>query len=707
MGSSDSRRTLAIASFLLLLLAGTAAHAADSVVVLPFRNVPGYGTLDYLIGGAPALIAEKLEQAQTLTPAFGPRLLAEGARVPADDADAARQAAAAGARYAITGSVRRLPNWDLDFEIRVLDRTDGTAREAFKAHGAGPKEEQLAVLDRLVTAALEAMQALPAGTIALERFHRPATRDVYAFFIYGKAVTAYHGLLPGQKKDLDKIEAGLRRAVNIDPKFLEAQRFLGLVLEDEGDARAARAEYASIVEKRPTAFWPLHALARLYRAEGSKARALEAATKALKLRPGDVECRYLRGELLWDKGALDEAHRELKQVTRDAPRHAGARRLLAAVCAGRSLHEEQARELEVLATLAPDDLQARLDLGAAYQRLERWDQAVPVYDEICRRNPKHFMAHKFLGDLYRRKRDWSRASVAYEQAMRLDPKDPRPYFLLSQTQAEAGNYDRAEKVLDEAQRFTQYTGEAYNNLGAVCLKRGDPARAQYFLRRALLRLGERPRVHYNMGLALAGTRQYGAALGEFRTAVKLEGTEPEYHYATGVTLIKLGRVEEAETAFRQAVVVGDDHPNARRNLALIAEMRRRRAEDEIVDRRAPQDREAPAAPEAATPAADLAPAAPAPAPIAAAPAEPESAPAPASARAAKARRPADAARRAKPAAAAARVERKAGTPVAAKAQKPAKAKKDKAAKARRRPKGGGLRPSDFHVPDRTIPEPQL
>ena len=49
-----------------------------------------------------------------------------------------------------------------------------------------------------------------------------------------------------------------------------------------------------------------------------------------------------------------------------------------------------------------------------------------------------------------------------------------------------------------------------------------------------------------------------------------------------MTLLRLGRVDEAETLFRHAVVVGDGHAGATRNLALIDELRRRRAEDDVV-----------------------------------------------------------------------------------------------------------------------------
>jgi tetratricopeptide (TPR) repeat protein len=563
-----------------LLVAAPAA--ADTFVVLPFRNAPGHKELDHLVVGLPALYAEKLEASKPITPAYGPRLLLDGARVPADDADAGRQAAAVGARFAIIGTISRKPNWDTELEVRVLEVAGEVVREQYRASASGPKEKQLEIYDRLLTGAAEAAGLLPAGTVALERFHRPATKDLYALYLYGRAVGTYHGLQPGQKRDLEKVEAGLRKAVNVDPKFVEAQRFLALVLEEQGDGRGARGEYTTVVERRPTSFWAHQALGRLHRAEGQRARALDAATRALRLRPADTDTRYLRGELLWELHRVDEAYSELKQVSREAPRHAGARRLLAQVCSSRNAFEEQARELEVLRELQPDDQQARFDLGAAYLRLERWDRAAGVYDELCRKHPKHFMAHKLLGDLYRRKKDYLRSAVAYEQAMRIDPKDPRPYFLLAQTLAEGGNYERADKVLGEAQQFKQYLGEAYNNLGAIAIKREDYSRAGGYLRRALIRLPDRPRVRYNYGLSLAGLRQFDKALEQFRLAIKLDPIEPEYHFAAGVTLLRLGRVDEAETRFRHAVVVGDGHAGAARNLALIDEMRRRRAEDEVV-----------------------------------------------------------------------------------------------------------------------------
>ncbi|MBI5480725.1 MAG: tetratricopeptide repeat protein [Deltaproteobacteria bacterium] len=595
-----------VALGLVLLVAATAA--ADTFVLLPFRNAPGYKELDHLVAGVPALWAEKLEASKGITAAYGPRLLPDGARVPTDDADAGRQAAAVGARWAIVGTLGRRPNWDTELEVRVLEVAGEVVREQHRGSASGPKEKQLEILDRLLGGAAAAAGLLPEGTVALERFHRPATKDLYALYLYGRAVGVYHGLGPGQRRDLEKVESGLRKAVVVDPKFVEAQRFLALVLEEQGDGRAARGEYTAVVERRPTSFWAHQALARLYRAEGQKARALDAATRALKLRPADAATRFLRGEVLWELGRVDESYAELKQVAREAPRHAGARRLLAQVCSSRHAFEEQAQELEVLRQLQPDDLQARFDLGAAYLRLERWDRAAGVYDELCRKSPKHFMAHKLLGDLYRRKHDYLRAAVAYEQAMRIDPKDPRPYFLLAQTLAEGGNYDRADKVLGEAQQFKQYLGEAYNNLGAIAIKREDHARAGAYLRRALIRLPDRPRVRYNYGLALAGTRQLDKALEQFRLAIKLDPIEPEYHVAAGVTLLRLGRIDEAEQLFRHAVVVGDGHAGAARNLALIDELRRRRAEDEVVTPNIAGPSDAGVAPDAASPRAGAAPA---------------------------------------------------------------------------------------------------
>jgi tetratricopeptide (TPR) repeat protein len=580
-----------------LLLAAWGSAAADTFVVLPFRNAPGYRELDYLIAGAPALFAEKLAGSTAPAPAYGPRLFPDGAHPPEDDAAAARQAAAAGARYAVVGTVARRRNWDLDLEVRVLAvgarRDDGGVAVEVRWRGREvfPKARQLAALDQLLTGAAKALGVLPEGSVALARFHHQPARDPYSFFLYGRAVGVFHRVYPAQKRDLGAVEAGLRRALVVSPAFVEARRFLALVLEEAGDRRAARAQYAAVVERRPASFWAQAALARLLRDEGAKTRAVEAATRALALRPGATTVRFLRAELLWELGRADEAYVELRRVTGEAPRLVAARRLLAQVCSARGAFEEQARELERVRALQPGDLQAGLDLGAAWLRLRRWDRAVAVYDDLRRAHPDHFMVHKLLGDLYRRKRDYRRAAVAYEQAMRIDPKDPRPYFLLSQTLAEGGSYERAEQVLAAAQQFKEYLGEAYNNLGAIAIRRADYPRAGAFLRRALIRIPDRPRVRYNYGLALAGTRQFDKALEQFRLAVKLDPLDPEYHYAEGVTYLRLRRVKEAEAAFRHAVVVGEGHAGALRNLALIAEMRRRRAENEVVspDLAAPWD----------------------------------------------------------------------------------------------------------------------
>jgi tetratricopeptide (TPR) repeat protein len=386
---------LRVIPLLVVLAPGAAFAASDRVLVLPFRNSSGTAGMDYLIAGAPGILAEKLEGIGTVRPAYGPRLLPPGALAPSGDGDAVGRAAAEGARYVFVGSFKRLPNWDIEFDLKLLEADPRGPREIFRGRGAGPKDQQLSVLDRLLLSALESAGLMPQGA-ALERLRRAVTRDAYAFYLYGKALGAYHALPPGPKKDLEKAESNLRRVQLIDPKFLEARRFLALVLHETGDGRAARAEYTTLFERRPTYFWPLESLARLYRDEGNRARALEFATRAVEVRPYDAECRFVRGSLLWELGRLEDAHRELRRAVTDAPRHADARRLLAQVSAARGLYEEQARELEAILALQPEDLQARLDLGATYRRLERWDDAVRVYDEVCRRSPRHLMANRFL-----------------------------------------------------------------------------------------------------------------------------------------------------------------------------------------------------------------------------------------------------------------------------------------------------------------------
>jgi Flp pilus assembly protein TadD len=489
----------------------------------------------------------------------------------------AARARDAGARWVVAGAFAR-PNWKAEVRVRLLRVTDGappSLERVAEGRAVGERDKLLDVLDQALAQVLAARTWTPGeGAVAAraQLAHRP-TRDLYAFTLYGRGMDALWGI--GGPVDLPAAEKALAKSALVDPKFAEARRMLGQVYLQRNEPGRAAAQLHRALDLRPGYFPALVGLARIYRTEGRRQPALDLASKALDLRPGDAEMRFLAGEMEWEGGDLDRALADLKVVVEAQPRHLGARRTLALVFAARGDTIDLADELSKVAELAPDDLDVKLDLGSAFMRLGKNEQALAAYEDVLKRQPKHVQALKFSGDLYRRVGEPERAVAAYEKVRRLSPEDPRPYFLLGATYMEMGNDNKAEQILQDAQTFHRHLGEAWTDLGAIAYRRGDLPTANWYLSRAVERSPTRPKAHFNYALVLDATKQRDRALAELRTAGELDPEDAECRYLSGVIYLRLGRLDEAREEFAEAIKRKPDHADAKHNLALLEDLLKR------------------------------------------------------------------------------------------------------------------------------------
>jgi tetratricopeptide (TPR) repeat protein len=490
----------------------------------------------------------------------------------------AQRARDAGARWVFGGAFSR-PNWRSEMKVRlyaVVEPTDtvphATLHLVAESGSVGAREALLDQLDANLLGVLQKM-GWSADAEALAQIKRRPTKDLYAFFLYGRGLNAYFGL--GTARALDKAQKVLKRVNLIDPKYAEAHRYLGLVYLDLGDRPRASSQYAYALDLKPGYYAALFGQARLYRVEGNRARAQELVEKALELRPYDVEAREMLGELLWENAELDQALVELEKVTAVAPRHLAARRTLALIYAAKGDTADLAAELEKVQDLAPEDLDVKIDLGSAYQRMGANEKAIAAYEDVIKKQPRNVQALKMLGDCYRRMREPERAIGAYQRVMKLAPEDPRPYFLLGAAYEEAGNDNKAEQIFQDAQQFRRYLGEAWTNLGSLAFRRGDLSKANWYLSRAVTRAPARPKAHYNYALVLSAKKERDKALDELKIAGDLDPQDAEIRYLAGVILLRQGRLDEAKREFEEALRRRPDHEDARHNLALLVDIDRR------------------------------------------------------------------------------------------------------------------------------------
>src|SRR4029450_13557623 len=97
----------------------------------------------------------------------------------------------------------------------------------------------------------------------------------------------------------------------------------------------AAGQYSYALDLKPGYYAAQSGLARIYRAEGNRARAQELVEKALEGGPYDGERREMLGEILWEAAELDQALAELEKVVAIQSRHLQARRTLALIYAAK------------------------------------------------------------------------------------------------------------------------------------------------------------------------------------------------------------------------------------------------------------------------------------------------------------------------------------------------------------------------------------
>lgn len=549
----------------------------QTFAVVPFSNSSGQRTLDFLRGGLPALIGERLARHPALR-FVGPGAVVERGRLE----ETLARARAAGVKWVLAGAFDKRPDWKVQVTVDVYS-AEAPGMPAGQASALGPKDEVWrtalrAALDALAAAAVPGTAAAPPETLVA-----PFARDPYAFVLYGRGVSAYLGV-DGYGVSAERAERNLTRSLRIDPKVPETRRFLGAVHLAAGQLGQARALWSSAVELRSDYTLAIAGLAALDRTAGLPS-ARERYGRVVALAPDDLDARRAHGELLSEAGMLEQAEAELSLVVAAAPGDVRSRRALALVLASRQAGDALAVELAEVVRLDPDDLDARLELAAAYTSLGKTEQAIASYEEVLRRRPKHTGALKQAADRYRSRGEMDKAVAYYERLHRLAPQDPRPVFLLGATYYQAGRFDAAEKSFTEGARYPGMLGDAYSNLGAIAVRRQQMKDAIWFLSRAAKRRPEKAGVRFNYALALNAVGRLDDALRELGAAERAAPADADVRFMSGVVTLRLGRLDDAESHFAEALRLNAAHEAARHNLALLQSARPPASETSVPIRR--------------------------------------------------------------------------------------------------------------------------
>jgi tetratricopeptide (TPR) repeat protein len=224
----------------------------------------------------------------------------------------------------------------------------------------------------------------------------------------------------------------------------------------------------------------------------------------------------------------------------------GAMVVLAALIACARTQTAYWRDSESLWTHAlactPDNSIAHNNLGDAFFREGRMNEAVSQYQQTLAINPNNAEANYDLGNVFFQQGRTDEAIAQFQKTLAINPTDADVHY----------NY-----------------ADVHNNLGNAFLRQGrmDEAVAQF--QEALKINPQDAQIHYNLGTAFRRQGGVNEAIMQFQEALAIKPQFAEARYNLGNAFLQQGHVEEAIAHFQKALEIKPDYVEARNNLAWV------------------------------------------------------------------------------------------------------------------------------------------
>ncbi|MBI2190729.1 MAG: tetratricopeptide repeat protein [Planctomycetes bacterium] len=365
---------------------------------------------------------------------------------------------------------------------------------------------------------------------------------------------------------------------------------IGLV-QVGGQAMADRYTYIPLIGLFVSAAWLLSDLAsgsakaRMLLAAGCAAAVLALAAAArvqlshwktseslyehtIAVTEGNAVAHMNLGNVLIQKGRIEEALKHHEEAVRIRPDSAGARTNLGAVLAllkrDRDAVEHYHRALEI----SPNYADAHYNLGLSLMNLGNLEEAVTHVLETVRLRPDFPEAWNSLSSARLKQ---GRPEVALEAA--LSALERRPGFAEAHLNrglalARLGKTAEALEAYLEALRLRPDLVQAHVNVGPLLAAQGKVEEAIAHYGRALELKPDSVEAMHNLANLLSAQGKEEEAVRLFERALAVQPGLAEAHYSLGLLAYRQGKKESAVRHFTRAVEARPDFAEARDGLGV-------------------------------------------------------------------------------------------------------------------------------------------
>ena len=243
-------------------------------------------------------------------------------------------------------------------------------------------------------------------------------------------------------------------------------------LEDHGQFDQAEKIYLAQEKHFPKNAEILFHLGTLRMRQQDWPKAVAYLEKCRTLQPRNVDALFYLAQAHYFNGELGLAQRTIFSAARLAPNYGAVLQKLGEyLCEG----DECGQGLDYLLKarkLDPKLENLDFDLGMAYHKLTKIQEAQPLLESVFRKDPSNLVAARFLGVIAAYQGDWDKARSLYEFVLSREPRNAPALVGLGTALVALGKYEEALSPLRESLEIDPGMTDAYFQLGKALRKLG-------------------------------------------------------------------------------------------------------------------------------------------------------------------------------------------------------------------------------------------
>jgi cellulose synthase operon protein C len=356
-----------------------------------------------------------------------------------------------------------------------------------------------------------------------------------------------------KKFDLSKADFAKALAIKPDSALAKIGN-MTLSIMEAGDAKAIKGELNELLAKLPNSqeLWAMSGF--VARIEGRNADAKAALTKAIELKPYDIEQRAALVKTLIDLREFAPANEQILALLKVAPKNYIVS-YLSALSSFRQNNYRDARENLVRVVEAAPEFQPALELAAetALQTNE-FAMAERYSKSLIEKNPQNLNAHRLLAQTYLALNQPERALSVLQPLLQAKVTAPQILATVGEALIRTGDAKKGIEFLDAASKVAGDAPGLKAMAANAKIASGDAATGLQQLEQATIRSGS-PTTDLTIAQGFANAKQFDKAASLITRFMKQQPKDPAGPHSLAMLALAQNKKEDAEKRFAEALLL--------------------------------------------------------------------------------------------------------------------------------------------------------